>query len=285
MNPFLLPILLSSSLIFASQGSGEPSPCIVDNCSQIQEPPACPVACNPCDCLNNLIRIGGSYNYLWLSPEGEATFTGPLWGAQGIYEYRPQNAIYEAVTFTYRQGHPSGVEEGEKNTRKLLNFDVQGRIGYTFAPSQFPWWNTTLFCGLGYWYMGQTLEQPDFIDVEFNYNEFYIPLGFSTVTYPLSYLNIGLNFIWMPQVYPAVTIIPTGGANWILEKALSNFLVELPITFKLFCKENFHLEIKPFFEYWRDRQTIAETTNGIPLGVPGNTYLLPGIQLNFGGAF
>lgn len=278
-------MILTSSLIFAQQESMQKSPWIVGNDSQVEEPVVCPKECDPCENRNNLIRMGGSYSYIWLTPKGEATFTGHLWGAQGIYEYRPQNAIYEAVSFTYRQGHPTAEVEEKKNKRELLNFDVQGRIGYTFAPCQIPWWDITLFCGLGYWYMGQTLEQPNFIDVAFNYNEFYIPVGFSTVTHPLSYLDVGLNFIWMPQAYPAVTITPTGGANWILERTLSNVLVELPITFKLFCKKNFLLEIKPFFEYWRDGESIAKTTNGIPLGVPGNTYLLPGVELNFGGAF
>lgn len=233
----------------------------------------------PCAITNSSLRIGGSYSYVWLTPEGDSAFQGSLGGAQGIYEYRPKNRIYEAVKFSWRQG----ATHESSNHRFLLDFDVHERIGYTVANEERPW-QYTVFTGVGYRYLGHTLKQPALSTLIFNYNEFYIPVGLLLDRQFSDLCRAGLNILWMPQVYPAVTIIPLNGANWIIQRTLANFLVELPITFQSRC-EQFALEIKPFFEYWQDGKTTAVSQSGIPLSLPRNTYLFAGAEINLGWMF
>ncbi len=232
-----------------------------------------------CEIKNSSLRLGGSYTYVWITPQNLPTFQGNLGGMQGIYEYRPNNSLYEGVKFAWRQG----ITHQASNSRFLLDFDTHERIGYTFTAPNCQW-HSTLFTGIGYRYLGQTLKQPALSTLVFNYNEFYIPVGILLDGQIFNRCTLGINAIWMPQVYPAVTIIPLNGANWIIQKTLGNFLVELPITFLSQC-EQFSLEIKPFFEYWQDGKTIAVSQSGIPLNTPRNTYLFTGAEMNLGWLF
>jgi len=100
-----------------------------------------------------------------------------------------------------------------------------------------------------------------------------------------SYLTLGLNVTWMPQVYPAVTIIPLNGADWIINKTIENFIVSAPITFNFSRCGHFTLELTPFFEYWKDGKTSAASNLGVDLDIPENTYLFCGAELNLGYLF
>lgn len=100
-----------------------------------------------------------------------------------------------------------------------------------------------------------------------------------------SITDLGLNIQWMPQVFSILTINPLKGARWILNRKLMNFKGELPIRIYLNTLHSMSLEVKPVFEYWRDGQTNARAASGVFLQVPGNTYLFPGIDINFGISF
>lgn len=228
---------------------------------------------------SSYLRVGGCYAYAWMTPEGNPTFHGNMEGAQGIYEYRPSNKIYEAVSFSWKQG----VTHNNPETRFLLNFDAHERIGYTWASSDYLWKITT-FTGFGYHYMGQKLKQPGMATLSFNYNELYVPVGLLIDREITSHLSLGLRGTWMPQVYPAVDIIPLGGAHWQLERTFGNFLAEAPLIIRSYC-QHYLLEIIPFVEYWQDGETIAKSPAGFALGVPENTYWFVGVKLNLGGSF
>lgn len=227
---------------------------------------------------NSTLKIGAAYSYLWYTPEHEDTFRGNLYGAQGIYEYAPCRSIYQALKFSWKQGKT----HHEPDSRFLLDFDVHERIGYTFCPCSDAW-RLTGFTGFGYRYLGHTLRQPAFETMEFNYNEFYIPVGVLASINLFNDWDFGCNFVWMPQVFPSVDIDPLGGANWIIQRKLGNFRVELPIGFSQ-CRQ-WLIELKPFFEFWQDGKTIAATDAGVSLGNPQNTYLFVGFELNVGWNF
>jgi hypothetical protein len=232
---------------------------------------------NQTESLHSAIHVGGCYSYGWITPQGFPSFHGNLGGMQARYEYQQRNFLYEGVKFSWRQGE----EHQASNTRALLDFDVHERIGYTFAGTR---WSCALFSGLGYRYLGQELRQPGLSDLTFNYNEFYIPVGFIFDKTIASHGSLGLNVIWMPQVYPALTIIPLNGANWIINRTIKNFLVEVPVSFT-YSRWNLAFELKPFFEYWQNGKTSAISQFGFALDIPENTYLFFGIELNLGGSF
>lgn len=231
------------------------------------------------ECNALCLQIGGSYTRANIKVEGQPSFHGNLGGIQGSYEYKPWNSFYGGFRIAWKQGKT----ENSSADRKLIYVDVQERIGYTFAS----WcnnWSLTFFSGFGYRYLGHKLKQFEESSIKFEYNEFYIPLGFSSEYFFCSCWSLGLNFTWMPQVYPTVKITPLKGARWILKNALGNVLVELPLTYFLTEDKRYFLVFKPFFERWEDGRSTAES-NGQKLGLPKNSYNFWGAELNVAFSF
>lgn len=225
-------------------------------------------------------QIGANYTYATLQPHDHRTFKGSLGGMQAMFEYRPLNRFYGAAKLSWRQGNT----EGPKGDRSILLFDTHERLGYTYAPEKKDWF-LTLFSGVGYRYIGQKFSPKTGSSLLFNYDEFYIPLGILTNFNATSWLSIGLNYTWMPQVYPTVSIIPLKGARWVLEKTMNNFYAEMPFTFYLTQNKRYSLIINPFYEHWQNGHTTAKLQNGSPLGLPANTYNFYGVDVNFGFTF
>jgi hypothetical protein len=226
------------------------------------------------------IQIGPNYTHASIRPHGHTTFNGNLGGAQGIYEYRPANNFYGGAKLAWRQGHT----HSQAGSRSLLYADAQERLGYTFACSQNAW-RWTFFSGVGYRHLGQTFNPKHSSSIKFRYNEIYIPVG-TIINYTTSsWFGIGLAATWMPQVYPTVKIEPLKGARWILKDKISNFSVELPLTFILTASKRFSLILNPSYEYWQDGKSTAKTSSGIPLDLPSNTYNFWGLDLNLAYSF
>lgn len=230
--------------------------------------------------LKSRLEIGADYTHVSIKPHGHTSFNGNLGGMQGSYEYRPANDFYGAATLSWKQGNT----HGEAGKRWLLYVDIQERLGYTFASehknSQF-----TLFTGLGYRHLGHRFHPKSGKSLQFKYDEFYVPIGLLSTHTFYSWLAMGLDFLWMPQFYPTVGIVPLKGARWTLKNKLANFFVKLPIDFTLTQNKRFHLIVNPFYERWEDGHTTAKLSNGNKLGLPGNTYDFWGVDLNFGYRF
>ncbi len=225
-------------------------------------------------------QIGANYTHASIKIHDQPLFHGNLGGAQGSYEYRPWDYLYAGVNLTWKQGET----EGSNQKRDLVSIDAQERIGYTVAFHR----NLcffTLFAGVGYRYLSHRLKQHGESAIRFYYNEIYIPVGFLSDYFVKPWWSIGLNFTWMPQVYPTVKIAPLKGARWILEKTLGNFRVEVPWTFYFTKAQKYSLIFKPFYEYWEDGHSTAKMSNGAPLGLPGNDYNFWGAELNFAYSF
>lgn len=230
--------------------------------------------------LDSRLQIGGNYTWVSIHPHEHTTFEGNLGGAQGMYEYRPMDRFYGGAKVTWRQGDT----HGDAGKRSLLYIDAQERLGYTFSMCHNDF-SLTLYSGLGYKHLGQKFDPKEGSSIKFRYNEFYIPVGMLTDYAANSWLSIGLGLTWMPQVYPTVSIVPLKGARWTLKSQLTNFYVEMPITFTLTSNQRFALIINPFYEYWKDGRSTAKTPSGIALDLPGNTYNFGGVELNFAYSF
>lgn len=225
-------------------------------------------------------QIGVNYTYVTLKPHDHTTFHSSLGGMQALYEYRPLNRFYGGAKLTWRQGKP----KGSTGTRSLLYFDAQERLGYTFAPENGDW-ALTLFSGFCFRYLGQHLTPKSGSSLRFKYNEFYVPVGMLTTYEANSWLSVGLNFMWMPQVFSSVSIVPLKGARWVTTNTLGNFYAEMPLNFAVTEDKRFLITFNPFYERWKDGPTTAKSSNGTHLGLPGNTYNFYGAELNFGYCF
>lgn len=225
--------------------------------------------------LKSHFQIGGNYTYAHITPTNNSSSSGNLYGVQALYEYKTINRFYGGLAAAWRQG----VTHGSGGSRSLLEVDLQERLGYTWGSLR-KGRMFSLFSGLGYRHYGEKVIDSG-SSVTFNYNELYIPAGLLFKARLNSIVSWGVNFQWMPQVYPTLKISPLKGARWILNNTLQNFRGELPLTIGLSNKYHCALILLPFFEYWKDGHTSAETQLGTILHVPGNTYLFAGIDLNF----
>ena len=220
------------------------------------------------------LQLGANYTRVRISPKGSPSFSGNLGGLAALYEFRTSDRIYGGLKLAWRQGAPTGTA----GKRSLIDGDIQERIGYTFG--DFAQKNLfSLFSGFGFRYLRENHQPVSGASVKFKYQEYYMPVGFLYDHKFNSTFNLGLYFTWMPQVYPTVKIVPLRGARWILTNTLANFLIEAPFTFTS-KSQRLSLIFKPFFEYWQDGHSTAETQNGLPLGLPGNTYLFEGINVS-----
>jgi len=224
--------------------------------------------------LASHLQLGGNYTFAKISPQGHPDFSGNLGGLQALYEYKRCNRIYGALKFAWRQGST----DGSSGTRTLCDIDVEERIGYTFG-NQIKGWMVSCFSGLGYRHFGEDVTN-SLNSVTFNYNELYLPLAVFFNYQFNSVFALGLHGTWMPQVYPALTIVPLSGARWILTNEITNFLVEVPFTFTISRKYHWTLICKPFFEFWQDGHTTAKTEFGTTLHIPHNNYLFAGVDVN-----
>ncbi len=218
-------------------------------------------------------QFGANYTHARITPYGFNNYNGNLGGVQALYEFKTADRIYGGMSLRWREGK----ETGEIGSMDLRDIDVQERIGYTFGKADAL---VSLYTGFGFRYLRQALEPKASAPATFMYEEFYVPVGF---LYDYRYsrnFSVGLYGVWMPQVYPTLTIEPIGGARWILVKTLKNGRVEMPFTFGLDRFSNTTFVFKPFAEYWQDGKTVAKAVNGTALGVPRNTYLFVGIDVN-----
>lgn len=221
------------------------------------------------------LQFGANYTYANIKIKSQQSFHGNLGGIQGICEYKPRNNFYGGLKIAWKQGKT----ENSFADRNLVYIDVQERIGYTFSSRCYNR-SVTFFSGFGYRYLGHKLKQFEEPSIKFKYNEFYIPTGFLSEYCFCSRWSLGLNFTWMPQVYPTVEIVPLKGARWILKNTLSNLLVELPVTYSLTKNKCYSLIIKPFYEHWEDGKSTAKTSTGQKLNLPKNFYSFWGAELN-----
>ena len=214
------------------------------------------------------LQVGGNYSHVNIKVHGHPSFDGNLGGVQAKYECTLDNCFFGALNVLWKAGNTSG----SGYERCFSYVDAHEKFGYSFE-------YFTPFTGFGFRYYNQKLTPPA---IRFEYSEFYIPVGFLS-EYPICcHSALGLNFTWMPQADSIVLISPLKGARWVLQKRMSNFLVELPFTYSCNC---WSLIFKPFFESWEDGRSTAVNSLGEPLGLPGNSYIFWGAELNFALSF
>jgi len=226
---------------------------------------------------NSTISIGGNYTRSHIKPHALPSFEGNMGGMQGMYQYRPLNFIYFRLGTSWRYG-TNHMSEGK---RSLLDVDVHEWVGYTAALSC----NNLLLTpitGFGFRHLSHHLRPHVGSSIRLRYNEFYIPVGLLTEYKVMKYFSMGLDAIWMPQVYPTLTINVIDGARWVLKNTYKNFNIALPF---LFHTQNLGIILKPYFELWQDGRTTAKTLLGEFLALPKNTYTFWGVNLNLNYAF
>jgi hypothetical protein len=276
MRRFVLPLLFGTVLL---NGYAQNT-----NCNIIEKTEPLKVV-NACGAYENLYTlkgsVGGNYTYMKLSPQNVDSSTGNLGGVQASLEFLPRKFLYEGMTFLWRTGT---LHSNHGKSTKIEDFDTQIRLG--FVNSSFNRLRIIGFSGFGWRYIGQLLKNPEVLDLALNYNEVYIPVGAIFDYRVFDRFSFGMNATWMPEIYSTVNFVPLDNGRWVTQCKLANFQVELPLVgYFNYNKISFTFEAKPFFQYWQDGRTLAETSTGLDLGLPQNTYYLGGVMVSFGAYF
>ena len=226
---------------------------------------------------NSSIYVGGSYTRSHIKPSGLSDFDGNMWGVQGMYQYQPPCCVYVAIGGFWR----TGENKGSAGTRDLMDAGVHQRIGYTIALCDCKILLSP-YTGFGYRHLSHHVKPKSGSKVRLRYNEFFIPVGLQSRYDIYECFSIGLDGVWMPQVFPTVTFNVVDDARWVIKSTYKNFNVALPLYYHIGCGS---VILKPFFEYWQDGRTTSETQFNDPLGLPKNTYNFWGVELNLQYAF
>ncbi len=229
---------------------------------------------------NSIVYLGGSYTRSHIKPHGLFDFEGNMGGIQGMYQYRPLRSVYAAIGGFWR----SGKNSGNVGTRDLTDAGSHERIGYTFAMRD-DQILLTPYTGFGYRHLAHHVKPNSGSKIKLRYNEFFFPVGLQSVYDMYQWFSIGLDAVWMPQVFSTVTFNVVDGARWVIKNTYKNFNVSLPFYFHIERVTNLRVVLNPFFELWQDGRTTAITQFNDPLGLPKNTYTFWGIELNLQYAF
>ena len=220
------------------------------------------------------IFVGANYTRAYLKPSGNPSFSGNLWGAQASYAYCKSNFFYGALDFEWRYGNVK-ASNGKRDVQDIIG---EERLGYLLEVS--PNILLTFFSGFGFRQIWHDVKLKESRSIDLRYNHFYMPLGIYSHFYPTDFISFGLNATWYAQVFPTLTISPLGGARWKLQRKFANFLIELPVTFLDLFVKNLSLILTPQLEVWQDGRTTARSSSGVSLGLPKNTYIFWGGEVN-----
>lgn len=239
----------------------------------------------------NRIFVGGSYTRVHLKPHITSSLNGNMGGANAIYEYRPANAFYAAAVGQWSKGSVKGAS-GHRN---LMFAGITERLGYSWQSCHSLW---TLYSGAAFRFLGHDITPsssavgafnsaffPPFLSggssIKLDHYDIYFPVG-GMVEYVCScFFSLSVCAEWRAQAYSTLQIRPLGGTYWTLKNTFGNCLIQVPFRFFVgTCRHSF-IEIVPFYELWHDGHSTAESSTGVSLGAPQNTYNMYGVNLNY----
>ena len=233
------------------------------------------------DLQEHHVELGAIYKHAYLEPGINPSFSGNMGGIGVRYTYRPLNAFFGGLGVDWAYG----TADSSNGSRDLEQFQAVEHVGYTFSLGSQDYF-LTLFSGIGYRQNFQKTAIVGERTLDLRYNHLYLPLGFQFESHLTEALSIGCQAAWHFQLASGVTISPLNGAYWKLEREYKNVAIEFPCTFELqSILSGLKLSIVPQLDLWEDGKTTAQTSSGVPLGLPRNRYVFWGGMLSVAYAF
>ncbi len=229
---------------------------------------------------DSITNFGASYTRSSIKPNGFPDLNGNMGGVQGSYQYRPLNKVFVAVSGFWRYGENTG----SAGKRDLFDVGIDEKAGYTFAINNHKTLLTP-YAGFGYRHLYHHVKPNSGKKIKLYYNEFFLPIGFQSTYEVHPKFSMGFNFAWMPQVFSTVTFNVAAGCRWALINTYKNFKTSLPLLFHIETTKYLSIGLTPFFELWQDGTSTAKTQFQDHLGLPKNTYIFGGLELNIQYAF
>lgn len=225
------------------------------------------------------VWAGPEVFHLRLGVDKINNYRGYLGGVVGGFERKYVWDLYVNVNGSYALGRLNGQSS---RSRFVHDMFVEGLFGGSIPLTACHNLLFTPYLGFGYTHVIQHLRASGLPSLNFKYSKYYLPLGFIFDYMPISWVNVGLDFKWMPQIDPTLKVVDLSGGRWELAYK-QGFFVKLPIEFIFKKHERYfwNVGVVPFFRWMKDGQTQAVTNNGTRLAIPENQYTYWGGQVTF----
>ena len=196
--------------------------------------------------------IGPEIYYMKRTKEGGAEQTGTLYGVRANYDHIRRYKFYWGAEALWAKGTLNGKVNENKLKSDFTDINIEARLGYTLQSKCWRCASFTPYLGLGYFWEKNFYKSPSPLEVHFENNFSYIPLGFLSEIFIYPTLSIGLNFK-VRYIIKGKNHVSHDPDNDKLTQNYDNKLqyrVELPITF--FFNWNclpLGMSLVPFYEY------------------------------------
>ena len=230
---FLLATLLSSTLSLSAQE------CEYD-------------PCEPCvkSWKRNQLFIGPEVYYARREREGGTHQSGPVIGVRAGYDHIKRYKFYWGGDLLYAWGRLDGkTADSTKIKSNFIDFDVEGRFGYTFQQKCGYQFSFTPYFGYGYAQERNNFIKPSPLLIHSNIFYTYFPVGFLSQMTLSPCWTVGINFkakfLW--DTKNKISHDPENDSLKMLVKNEIHYRVELPATYQ-YC-ENVLFSVVPFYEF------------------------------------
>lgn len=200
--------------------------------------------------LANQLYIGPEIYYATRNREGGTKQHGPVFGVKAGYDHIKRYKLYWGGEVFYGAGHLKGkTGTGSKLKSRFIDFEVEGRLGYTFQQKAGCQFAFTPYIGYGYAEELNKFIHPSPLKVHFRLDYTYVPVGFLSQVTLSPLWTVGLNFKakFMIDAKNRVTHDEDLGHLKMLVKNEIHYRVEGPLTYQ-YCSHIWFSAV-PYYEF------------------------------------
>lgn len=229
-------------------GYGFSEECLYDSPSA-----ECNFSCEdvPCICrYANHFFVGPEIYHIRRTRESGSKQSGTIYAGRVGYDHIKRYKFYWGGDVLYGKGELHGKSAlGRKLKSHFTDFDVEGRLGYTFEQKEGYQFSFTPFAGIGYAFEQNNFLRPSPLTIHSRIHYTYVPVGFLSKISWSPCLDIGLNFKakYLFEGKNKISHDPNNDSASVLIKSEMQYRVELPITYKYWPQ--LFVNIVPFYEY------------------------------------
>ncbi len=170
--------------------------------------------------------------------------------------------------------------------RTIYDVEAEGRFGYHYQGLQGYRMEVSPYIGFGFNYFYQRRNNTDQSpSILYEYYKYYLPVGFLFNYRVFRWFYFGFHFKWFPDIDPTLHIGFIKRGRWILVKENNQLLAQVPLTFRFGCKRQWDISFVPYWERKKDGGTDAIAPTGVELGIPKQTLIYWGGNVNIGYSF
>lgn len=187
------------------------------------------------------------------SRKGGTKQRGSMQGASACFDYIQRNSFYWGAEGYYTTGKLKGHSgAGTQIKSRNIEWELEGRFGYTFQGECYPYYTLTPFAAYGYFEETNRFRKNFPIAVRFKNKFHYVAGGLLSSMFLMPCLNIGIEFkaSYMTKGVHNVSNDPEYDHFSILMNNRFQYSINLPINYSLCAStRSYEVSLVPFYRY------------------------------------